>query len=106
MQRGLGKPADSAPPPGIDYDFWLGPAPKRAFNPLRFHGNWRWFFDYGAGDLANDGVHRLDQARWFLEVAVEASGEKPLGMPRSVSASGGKYELDDDQAWTEQMMVT
>ena len=37
-----------------------GPAPKRPFNPVRFHGNWRWFFDYGTGDLGNDGVHRLD----------------------------------------------
>jgi predicted dehydrogenase len=105
-QKDLGKPADTEAPATVDYDFWLGAAPKRPFNPLRFHGNWRWFFDYGAGDLANDGVHRLDQARWFLEVAVEASGEKPLGMPRSVSASGGKYYFDDAQEWPDTLMVT
>lgn len=106
QQKNLGKPADTDPPATIDYDVWLGPAPKRPFNPLRFHGNWRWFFDYGAGDLANDGVHRLDFARWFLEAAVEGSGEKPIGMPRNVSASGGKYYFDDAQEWPDTMLVT
>lgn len=106
QQKNLGKPADCDPPATIDYDVWLGPAPKRPFNPLRFHGNWRWFFDYGAGDLANDGVHRLDFARWFLEAAVEGSGEKPIGLPRSTSASGGKYYFDDAQEWPDTMLVT
>jgi len=44
---GLGKPADCDPPAGCDYEFWLGPAPSRAFNPNRFTFNWRWFWDYG-----------------------------------------------------------
>lgn len=105
-QKNLGNPPDGDAPATVDYDFWLGPAPKRPFNPLRFHGNWRWFFDYGAGDLANDGVHRLDQARWFMEAAVAASGEKPVGLPRSVSASGGKYYFDDAQEWPDTLMVT
>ena len=74
-QRSLGHPPDGTPPPGVDYDAWLGPAPERAFNPLRFHGNWRWFFDYGSGDLGNDGVHRLDVARWALGTALRAQGE-------------------------------
>ena len=51
-QGSIGNPPDGTPPPGVDYDFWLGPAPQRPFNPVRFHGNWRWFFDYGTGDLA------------------------------------------------------
>lgn len=105
-QKNLGNPPDGEPPATVDYDFWLGPAPKRHFNPLRFHGNWRWFFDYGAGDLANDGVHRLDQARWFLEVATAASGEKPLGMPKKASALGGKYYFDDAQEWPDTLTVT
>ena len=45
---------------------WLGPAPKRPFNRDRFHGSWRWFFDYGTGDLGNDGVHRIDYCRWVM----------------------------------------
>lgn len=105
-QKSLGHPADSQPPAGVDYDMWLGPAPKRPFNPLRFHGNWRWFFDYGTGDLGNDGVHRLDLARWALETAIEARGEPPLGLPRSVSATGGKYYFDDDQQWPDTLIVS
>lgn len=106
QQKSLGHPADAPPPAGVDYDFWLGPAPKRPFNPLRFHGNWRWFFDYGTGDLGNDGVHRLDIARWALETAVAAAGGPPLNsMPRSISSTGGKYYFDDDQQWPDTLMV-
>jgi predicted dehydrogenase len=105
-QKSLGKPADGQPPAGVDYDMWLGPAPKRAFNPLRFHGNWRWFFDYGTGDLGNDGVHRLDVARWGLETAVLAQGDKPLGLPVQVSVGGGKLYFDDAQEWPDTLMVS
>ena len=105
-QGSIGHPKDTAPPEGVDYDFWLGPAPKRAFNPRRFHGSWRWFFDYGTGDLGNDGVHRLDIARWALETAVAAKGEKLPAYPRKVSALGGKYYFDDDQEWPDTLMVT
>jgi len=104
-QGNLGHPADTAPPATVDYDVWLGPAPKRPFNPLRFHGNWRWFFDYGSGDLGNDGVHRLDVGRWALETAVLAQGGKPLGWPTRVSAGGGKYYFDDAQEWPDTLQV-
>jgi predicted dehydrogenase len=105
-QGSIGKPPDGEPPKTVDYDMWLGPAPKRPFNPARFHGNWRWFFDYGTGDLGNDGVHRLDVARWALETAIAAKGEKPLGLPQRVSALGGKYYFDDAQEWPDTQMVT
>ncbi len=105
-QGSLGHPADAEPPAGVDYDMWLGPAPKRPFNPLRFHGNWRWFFDYGTGDLGNDGVHRLDVARWALETAMEAAGQGQLGLPRSVSATGGKFYFDDAQEWPDTLLVS
>jgi predicted dehydrogenase len=105
-QGAIGKPADGMPPAGVDYDLWLGPAPKRAFNPVRFHGNWRWFFDYGTGDLGNDGVHRLDIARWALETAVAARKEAAPGLPSKVSAIGGKYFFDDAQEWPDTLMVT
>lgn len=106
MQGSIGRPADSEPPEGVDYDFWLGSAPKRPFNVRRFHGNWRWFFDYGTGDLGNDGVHRLDYARWALSTAVEAQGGQPLGMPSRVSATGGKWYFDDMQEWPDTLQVT
>lgn len=105
-QRSLGYPSDGAPPEGVDYDTWLGPAPKRPFNPLRFHGNWRWFFDYGTGDLGNDGVHRLDYARWGLETALTAQGEKLPVWPTAISAHGGKLYFDDAQEWPDTLMAT
>jgi len=107
LQKSLGHPPDGTPPAGVDYDMWLGPAPLHAFNRLRFHGSWRWFFDYGTGDLGNDGVHRLDMARWALETAVAAEGGAPLApFPRTVSSLGGKYYFDDDQQWPDTLMVT
>ena len=105
-QGSIGHPADSSPPPGVDYDMWLGPAPKRPFNVRRFHSSWRWFFDYGTGDLGNDGVHRLDVARWALATAAAAQNEQLPDLPRSVSAHGGKHYFDDDQEWPDTLMAT
>ena len=104
-QGSIGYPVDREPPAGIDYDFWLGPAPKRPFNPNRFHGRWRWFYDYGTGDLGNDGVHRLDTAVAALNAALKASGEPELGMPRKISATGGKWYFDDMQEFPDTLQV-
>ncbi|MDX1947564.1 MAG: Gfo/Idh/MocA family oxidoreductase [Pirellulaceae bacterium] len=105
-QGSLGHTPDSSPPPGFDYDTWLGPAPLRPFNAKRFHGNWRWFFDLGTGDLGNDGVHRLDIARWALESALTGERRSGPGLPTKVAALGGKYYFDDDQEWPDTLMVT
>jgi predicted dehydrogenase len=105
-QGGIGRPPDSEPPPGVDYDTWLGPAPLRPFNPRRFHSSWRWFFDYGTGDLGNDGVHRLDNALRALNAARAAEGQDPVDWPRSVSAHGGKYYFDDAQEWPDTLLVS
>jgi len=105
-QGSIGYPPDGEPPAGVDYDRWLGPAPKRPFNPRRFHGSWRWFFDYGTGDLGNDGVHRLDVARWALETAIAAQNEDKIGLPCVVSAHGGKYYFDDAQEWPDTLIVS
>ena len=105
-QKDIGKPPDGPAPEGVDYDMWLGPAPKRPFNPNRFHSRWRWFFDYGGGDLSNDGVHRLDFARRGLEAAFAAQGKKLSKWPAAVSASGGKFYFDDAQEWPDTLIVT
>ncbi len=104
-QRSLGHPPDEAVPKGVDYNMWLGPAPQRPFNPVRFHSNWRWFFDYGCGDLGNDGVHRIDYARRGLEAGFEAQGKKLPDWPTAVSASGGKFFFDDAQQWPDTLIV-
>ena len=89
---------DSQPPAGIDYDLWLGPAPRRPFNLHRFHGTWRWFFDYGAGDLGNDGVHRIDYCRMVMGIET---------MPRKISCFGGKLVVPDDaQEWPDHQLAT
>jgi predicted dehydrogenase len=105
-QGPIGFPKDSDPPAGVDYDLWLGPAPLRPFNRARFHGSWRWFFDYGTGDLGNDGVHRIDYARRALAAAFEAQGQKLPDWPTAVAASGGKYVFDDAQEWPDTLLVT
>jgi predicted dehydrogenase len=83
--HGLGHPPDGEPPPEVDYDFWLGPAPKRPFNPNRFHWNYLYFWDYSGGMVVTWGVHMLDSVRHLLG----------LGWPRAVTGSGGRYVLDD-----------
>ncbi len=104
-QRAIGRPPDGKAPAGVDYDMWLGPAPRRPFNPNRFHGNWRWFFDYGTGDLGNDGVHRMDMAVAALDAACAAQGDPPLGLPSAIYASGGKWYFDDAQEFADTLQV-
>src|SRR6267378_2788821 len=74
-------------PQGVHYDLWLGPAPKHEFTQNRFHYNWHWFWDYGNGDIGNQGIHQVDVARWGLGVKY----------PVKVSAMGGHFMFDDDQ---------
>ena len=81
---------DSAPPPGVDYDMWLGPAPKRPFNPNRFHFNFRWFWDYAGGLMTDWGVHEIDIALYAMNAKA----------PISVMASGGKFAYPDDASET------
>ena len=66
--KGIGRPPDGDPPGRVDYDFWLGPAPKHAFNPNRFHFNWRWFFDYGGGMVTDWNVHMQDIVHLAMDV--------------------------------------
>jgi predicted dehydrogenase len=84
--RDIGNPANAPVPAGVDYNLWLGPAPERAFNPNRFHFNFRWFWDYAGGLMTDWGVHLINIALW-------AMGPE---WPRSVVASGGKYLLQDN----------
>ncbi|MGO9241925.1 MAG: Gfo/Idh/MocA family protein [Bryobacteraceae bacterium] len=84
--KDCGNPPDGAAPAGVDYDFWLGPAPKRPFNPNRFHFNFRWWWDYAGGLMTDWGVHLINLALW---------GMGPE-WPKSVISSGGRYVLTDN----------
>ena len=81
----IGSKPDGEPPEGVHYDLWLGPAPWRPFNELRFHYTWHWFWDYGDTDLGNNGVHVLDLIRWAI-----GKNEHP----QRISCTGGLYEQD------------
>lgn len=59
---------DSPVPAGVDYDFWLGPAPKRDFNQAKFHGSWRHYWDYGGGLMSDWGVHLIDMGLWAGDI--------------------------------------
>ena len=62
-----GDPPDTAPPATVNYDTWLGPAPKRPFNENRFHYKWRFLWVYGNTELGNLGVHLLDVVLWGIQ---------------------------------------
>jgi len=81
---------DGEAPAGVDYDFWLGPAPKRPFNPNRFHFNFRWYYDYAGGLMTDWGVHIIDYGLFGM-------GDKA---PKSVMAMGGKFAYPNDAAET------
>ena len=83
----IGTKPDSPVPPGVHYDLWLGPAPNRPFSENRFHYNWHYHWDYGNGDIGNQGVHQMDVARWGLDV----------GLPTRVTSASGMFIYDDDK---------
>ena len=92
------KPVE-APPANLDFDLWLGPAPKQPFHRNLVHYNWHWFWDFGNGDIGNQGVHEMDIARWALGRT----------LPQSVVSLGGRY-VDEpdfkDQGETPNQLVS
>ncbi len=93
----IGHKPDEPTPAGLDWDKFLGPAPMRAYNELRFRYNWHWFWDTGNGDMGNQGIHEMDVARWGL-------GKE--GLPKGVVATGGKMVFNDDQETPNTLLAT
>ncbi|MDA2939295.1 Gfo/Idh/MocA family oxidoreductase, partial [Acidobacteria bacterium AH-259-A15] len=93
---GIGKPPDSAPPAGLDWDMYLGPAPKVPFNPNRFIYWFRWFWDYSGGKMTDWGTHHIDIVHWAMNTEA----------PVAVSAAGGKYYLQDNRETPDTLEVT
>jgi predicted dehydrogenase len=96
LRRNIGHKEDEPVPAGVDYDTWTGPLPMMPFNRNRFHSTVNWHWHYGAGDIANDGVHELDIARRALGVE----------LPTSVTGMGRRMYFDDDQQTPDTMNVT
>jgi predicted dehydrogenase len=105
---GIGNPPDTDPPPGLDWELWLGPAPMRPFNPNRFgvfldekleYTKWatfRMFWDYAGGMMTDWGVHLLDIVQWAMQVDA----------PDVVAAQGGKLVLKDDRETPDTLQTT
>jgi len=100
--EGIGNPPDSAPPPDLDWEMWLGPAPRVPFNSNRFGvrpdawSSFRWFWDYAGGMMTDWGVHLLDIVQWAMDAEA----------PRAVWASGGKLALQDNRETPDTLTVS
>ena len=101
-REGYGNPADSAPPDDLDWDMWLGPAPKRPFNANRWgvktagFPTFRYFWDYAGGAMTDWGVHLIDPLhQCFGEV-----------MPTAVVALGDKFYVRDNRETPDTMHAT
>ncbi|HZP01841.1 MAG TPA: Gfo/Idh/MocA family oxidoreductase [Terriglobia bacterium] len=99
--EGIGNPPDSDPPPGLDWDMWLGPAPKVPFNWNRFGVGDRWstfryFYDYANGWPGDWGVHLLDIVQWAMKV----------DGPTALTASGSKFFLKDNSDTPDTLQIT
>jgi predicted dehydrogenase len=86
---------DSEVPAGVDYDMWLGPAPKRPFNQNRFHYNFRYFWDYAGGLMADWGVHMLDYALLGMDAK----------RPKTITALGGHFAYEDARQTPDTLNV-
>ena len=105
---GIGSPPNEEPPPGLDWDLWLGPAPERPYNENRFGvildenlnfkrwASWRWFWEYGGGYMTDWGVHWLDIVQWAMDADA----------PTAVSGMGEKYYLGDNRTTPDTLQVT
>jgi predicted dehydrogenase len=93
--KGIGNPPNGDPPKGLDWDAWLGPAPKVPYNRNRCFYRFRWFYDYSGGQLTNFGVHYLDLIHWALG----------HDAPRAVTAMGGKYGGFDNREVPDTLEV-
>ncbi len=91
---GTGTPTEV--PPNIDYELWQGPAPRQPYTSNRLPYNWHWVWNYGNGELGNNGIHSIDLSRWGLQV----------DYPIHVVSSGGRYCFDDDQQTADTQVVS
>lgn len=92
----IGHRPTKAPPSELDFNIWLGPAQEQPYHENLVHYRWHWFWDFGNGDMGNQGVHEMDKARWLIPGAT---------WPTSVISFGGRF-ANNDQAETPNTQVT
>ncbi len=92
----IGNLGNSPVPEGLNWDLWQGPAQTRAFSKNYVHYNWHWFWDYGNGDIGNQGIHETDLCMWGLDV----------GLPETITSAGGKFLWNDCKETPEVLTST
>ncbi|RRB18211.1 Gfo/Idh/MocA family protein [Larkinella knui] len=92
----IGNKGNGPVPAGLNWDLWQGPAKAREFSQNYVHYNWHWFWDYGNGDIGNQGIHETDLAMWGLDV----------GLPEEITSAGGKYLWKDCKETPELLTST
>ncbi|MBY0513505.1 MAG: Gfo/Idh/MocA family oxidoreductase [Gemmataceae bacterium] len=92
----IGTKPVKTPPAELDFNVWLGPAQEQPFHENIVHYRWHWFWDFGNGDMGNQGVHEMDKARWVIPNAT---------WPKSVISFGGRY-ANNDQGQTPNALVS
>ncbi|MBI1323231.1 gfo/Idh/MocA family oxidoreductase [bacterium] len=92
LRGNIGHASPGDPPPNLNFEAWLGPVPERPYQKNLLHSIWRFWYEFGVGDIGNDGVHDIDIARWGLGVQSH---------PSTVTAAGSKYFFDDDQQFPD-----
>ncbi len=92
----IGNLGKSPVPDGLNWDLWQGPAQVRDFSKNYVHYNWHWFWDYGNGDIGNQGIHKTDLCMWGLDV----------GLPEEITSAGGKYLWNDCKETPEVLTST
>lgn len=93
----IGHQKPSQPPSHLDYEMWLGPAEWLPYQSNFVHYHWHWFYNFGTGDIGNDGVHGIDVARWGLGTETH---------PTLVTGYGAKLFFDDDQQFPDTYAIT
>jgi predicted dehydrogenase len=92
----LGFKEPENPPGTLDWNLWLGPAPLQSFNRNLHPYNWHWFWDFGNGELGNNGIHYIDVARWGLN----------KGLPSKIYSTGGRFGYRDQGQTPNTQLVT
>lgn len=96
LPNGIGRAPDSDPPQGLDWDMYLGPAPKVPYNPKRHRATFRWFWDYAGGTITDFGTHRFDTVHQVMGA----------DRPKKVTSMGGRYALNDAGEMPDVMQAT